>query len=104
MPNIIVHAFTWTLHLLFPARGRHRAPEPPAPVAIPVPPAQAPPWSRPWTGPSADTARAIFTADEAQDLTREQRERFYATAWAELGWDYPCTAEGVHQVSAEVTP
>ncbi|MFF6971430.1 MULTISPECIES: hypothetical protein [Streptomyces] len=59
-------------------------------------------WSRPWTGPSSDTARTIFTAEEARGLTDEQCERFYATAWAELGWDYPYTAEGVHQVSAEV--
>ncbi|MGV9313819.1 hypothetical protein ACWDR0_16760 [Streptomyces sp. NPDC003691] len=100
MQNLIVQAFSWALHLLLPARGRHRAAAPSEPA--PAPYTSASPWSRPWTGPSSETARTIFTTDEVQGLTHEQRERFYATAWAELGWDYPYLAEGVHQVLAEV--
>ncbi|AZK95330.1 hypothetical protein B7R87_16805 [Streptomyces tsukubensis] len=100
MRDLIVQAFSWALHMLLPARGRHRGPSRSAAASTySIPPS---PWSRPWTGPSSDTARSIFTADEARSLTQEQRERFYATAWAELGCDYPYLAEGVHQVPAEV--
>ncbi|WP_231631235.1 hypothetical protein, partial [Streptomyces clavuligerus] len=57
--------------------------------------------ARPWTGPSSATARAIFTAPETHGLTPEQRERFYATAWAENGYDYTYVAtSGVHQAHA----
>ncbi|WP_197359886.1 hypothetical protein, partial [Streptomyces clavuligerus] len=68
------------------------------PLTEPVP---ASPWTRPWTGPSSATARAIFTAPETHGLTPEQRERFYATAWAENGYDYTYVAtSGVHQAHA----
>lgn len=56
-------------------------------------------WSRPWTGPSAELARSIFRAEEVAALTPECRERYFATAWAERGYDYPyLAATGVHQV------
>ncbi|MEW1549292.1 hypothetical protein [Streptomyces tsukubensis] len=100
MRDLTVRALAWALRLLLPARGRHRTS---GPVAPPAPtPTPVSPWARPWTGPSADTARAIFTAYEVHALTPEQRERFYATAWAEIGWDYPYTAENVHQVRTGV--
>lgn len=93
MRDLIVHAFTWALHHLLPARGRHRAPELPPPAA-PGPAVPVSPWCRPWTGPSAETARAVFTADAARGLDPERREGFYAVAWAELGVDYPYTGPG----------
>ncbi|MFE0422155.1 hypothetical protein [Streptomyces sp. NPDC058953] len=91
MRDLIVQAFSWALNLLFPGGGRHRAL---SPVVVPVP---VSPWARPWTGPSSATARAIFTAGEAQHLTPGQREQFYATAWAELGREYrlPSDEEGI---------
>ncbi|WP_197363575.1 hypothetical protein [Streptomyces clavuligerus] len=40
-------------------------------------------------------------APETHGLTPEQRERFYATAWAENGYDYTYVAtSGVHQAHA----
>ncbi|MGX2995187.1 hypothetical protein JNUCC64_12965 [Streptomyces sp. JNUCC 64] len=84
--------------------GRHTAdhlarPEPrPVPVSIPTP--EPDPWRRPWTGPSSAEALAVFRAEEARYLSPEQRERFYATAFAERGYDYPCLGEGVHQARA----
>ncbi|MGW3951179.1 hypothetical protein ACWEKM_09600 [Streptomyces sp. NPDC004752] len=45
-------------------------------------------WSRPWRGPSADDARAIFHAEETRSLTPEQRERWWAAAFSEIGVDY----------------
>ncbi|MEU0691461.1 hypothetical protein [Streptomyces uncialis] len=55
------------------------------------------PWAKPWPGPSSHQARSVFRAEEARALDPERRERFYATAWAELGYDYPYTAPGIHQ-------
>ncbi|MEU3598974.1 hypothetical protein ABZ714_09630 [Streptomyces sp. NPDC006798] len=92
MRDLIVQAFTRALKLLLPARGRHRDHRP-EPGPGPVPPHPPSPWSRPWHGPSAETARAVFTADEAWSLPPEQREWFYARAWADLGWEYPVPPE-----------
>ncbi|AXU12573.1 hypothetical protein [Streptomyces clavuligerus] len=93
MRDRIACALTRVLRLLLPARGRHRTTAPPTAPVVPVPePVPVSPWTRPWTGPSSATARAIFTAPETRGLTLEQRERFYATAWAELGRDYPHAA------------
>ncbi|MGX2996297.1 hypothetical protein JNUCC64_18800 [Streptomyces sp. JNUCC 64] len=82
-----------------------------APTPAPAPaPGQAPapdpnPWRRPWTGPSSAEALAIFRAEETRHLTPAQRERFYATAFAELGYDYPyaATAPGLHQAHPQPT-
>ncbi|WP_406001185.1 hypothetical protein [Streptomyces sp. NBC_00829] len=43
---------------------------------------------RPWSGPSSAQAHAIFHAEETRALTPEQRERWWATAFAEIGVDY----------------
>ncbi|MGX2996220.1 hypothetical protein JNUCC64_18395 [Streptomyces sp. JNUCC 64] len=75
----------------------------PVPVAIPTPAPDRDPWRRPWTGPSSAEALAIFRAEEAQHLSPAQRERFYATAFAERGYDYPYLARGVHQVTGTGT-
>ncbi|MGX2997464.1 hypothetical protein JNUCC64_24930 [Streptomyces sp. JNUCC 64] len=107
MRDRIAHVLVWVLaHLPLTRRarpGRHTAdhltqPEPVSgrPVAAPDPD----PWRRPWTGPSSAEALAIFRAEEARYLSPEQRERFYATAFAERGYDYPYLAEGVHQAPA----
>ena len=56
------------------------------------------PWLSPWSGPNAAEARAIFKAEEAAALDPVRRERFFATAWAERGYDYLYVAPGVHQV------
>ncbi|MEU3600531.1 hypothetical protein ABZ714_17705 [Streptomyces sp. NPDC006798] len=91
MRDLIAHAFTWMPHRLLPARGRHRAAGSTRSIP-PVPPGHESPWLRPWTGPSAQTAREVFRAPEADALTPEQRERFYATAWDELGVAYQAPA------------
>ncbi|MET3984234.1 hypothetical protein [Streptomyces sp. PvR034] len=43
---------------------------------------------RQWAGPSSADARAIFRADLSH-LSPEQRERYWATAFAEIGIEYP---------------
>ncbi|MGX2995454.1 hypothetical protein JNUCC64_14340 [Streptomyces sp. JNUCC 64] len=53
----------------------------------------APSLDRPQLGGGA----GVFRAEEARYLSPEQRERFYATAFAEHGYDYPYVARGVHQ-------
>ncbi|MGX2996522.1 hypothetical protein JNUCC64_19980 [Streptomyces sp. JNUCC 64] len=119
MRKRICHALVWVLiHLPLTRRsrpGRHTAEhlartEPASgPAAVPVPaPAPDPdpdasPWRRPWTGPSSAEALAIFRAEEARYLNPEQRERFYATAFAERGYDYPYLARGVHQATGTRT-
>ncbi|MGX2995390.1 hypothetical protein JNUCC64_14015 [Streptomyces sp. JNUCC 64] len=122
MRKRIFHALVWVLIRLPLTRrsrpGRHTAehlaetgPVPVVPTSAPRPvsvPAPAPvpepsPWRRPWTGPSSAEALAIFRAEEARDLNPEQRERFYATAFAELGYDYPYTARDVHQATGTGT-
>ncbi|MFI1868773.1 hypothetical protein [Streptomyces jumonjinensis] len=102
MRDSILRALTWVLSLLPWTRrtepGRHTArylAEHPAPAAVSA-------WSRPWGGPSAEEARAIFRAEEALKLTPVRRERYFATAWAERGYDYPYVAPGVHQVRTGV--
>ncbi|MGX2996076.1 hypothetical protein JNUCC64_17635 [Streptomyces sp. JNUCC 64] len=86
------------------ARSTATATPRPASAAAPAPAAGAEPapdpdvWRRPWTGPSSAEALEVFRAEEARYLSVEQRERFYATAFAERGYDYPYVARGVHQV------
>ncbi|MEV3870070.1 hypothetical protein [Streptomyces sp. NPDC049906] len=103
MSDRIAHALVWVLaHLPLTRRtrpGRHTAEHfttPPATSPEPAPSTSA--WQRPWPGPSSAEARAIFHAEEARHLSPERRERYYATAWAERGYDYPYVAPGVHQV------
>ncbi len=89
MRDSIARALLWVLRLLLPARGKRRAAPAASPVIVPVPrtePGAA--WSRPWRGPSAEDARAIFHAEETRSLTPEQRERWWAAAFSEIGVDY----------------
>ncbi|MFJ4799922.1 hypothetical protein [Streptomyces murinus] len=91
MRDSIVRTALWVLRLLLPAHGKRRAIPAAPPVIVPVPAPRCESvaaWSRPWHGPSADEARAIFHAKETRSLTPEQRERWRAVAFAEIGVDY----------------
>ncbi|MFE3648227.1 hypothetical protein ACFXO2_10325 [Streptomyces sp. NPDC059152] len=55
-----------------------------------------------WTGPSSTEARAIFRAKEAQTLTPEHRERWWAAAFAEIGVDYDFPTLNITPVRREV--
>lgn len=88
MRDSIARALLRVLRLLLPARGKRRA-VPAAPVTAPTSRAESrAAWSRPWQGPSAEDARAIFHAEETRSLTPEQRERWWAAAFSEIGVDY----------------
>ncbi|MCM2393942.1 hypothetical protein [Streptomyces albipurpureus] len=107
MCDRIVRALVWVLNVLpwtrRPKPGRHSAHYLTTTAPEPDPGPNSPAWSNPWTGPSSELARSIFRAEEAQLLTPECRERYFATAWAERGYDYPYTATtGVHQVPTAV--
>ncbi|MFI1865781.1 hypothetical protein [Streptomyces jumonjinensis] len=102
MLDSILRALVWVLNTIPWTRraqpGRHTAQylaARPAPVRVSA-------WSRPWGGPSAEEARAIFRADEALKLPPVKRERYFAVAFAERGYDYPYVAPGVHQVRTKV--
>ncbi|WP_329148325.1 hypothetical protein OIU91_19935 [Streptomyces sp. NBC_01456] len=101
-PNPRTTLLKWA-ERLFPARGKHRAAPAPAPESAPDPsrgtnqpdqpnpePANASvdPWRTPWRGPSAKAVRAIFHAEEVQSLTQDQRERWWAAAFLEIGVEY----------------
>lgn len=92
MRDLIVRALCWVLSVLAPwthrtAPGRHAAAYlATLPTATPAPMS---PWANPWTGPSAEEVRAIFRAEETLRLTPVRRERFFATAFAECGIEYP---------------
>ncbi|MGW8975104.1 hypothetical protein [Streptomyces platensis] len=89
MRDSIARALVRVLSLLLPARGKRRAALATPPEAAPEPrPEPAAAWARPWRGPSADDARAIFKAEETRTLTPEQRERWFAAAFSEIGVDY----------------
>ncbi|MCM2391290.1 hypothetical protein [Streptomyces albipurpureus] len=103
MCDRIARALVWVLNTLHwtrrPQPGRHSANYLTTTAPEPNSGPNSSAWSRPWTGPSAELARSIFRAEEAQLLIPECRERYFATAWAERGYDYPYTATtGVHQV------
>ncbi|MFI1885326.1 hypothetical protein [Streptomyces jumonjinensis] len=102
MLDSILRALVWVLNTIPWTRraqpGRHTAQY----LAAQPAPVRVSPWSRPWGGPSADEARAIFRAEEALRLPPVKRERYFATAWAERGYDYPYVASGVHQVRTKV--
>lgn len=102
MPDLIA-CLVRLLSLLFPATGKHRATPAPAPEPAPNPsreagrpeqpnpePANASvnPWRTPWRGPSSEAVRAIFHAEEVRSLTPDQRERWWAAAFFEIGVDY----------------
>ncbi|MFE0189273.1 hypothetical protein [Streptomyces sp. NPDC058989] len=118
MTDLILRALKHLCSLLFPARGKHRATPAPAPEPAPNPsrrtrrpeqtnpePANASvnPWLTPWRGPSGKEVREIFHAEEVQSLTPEQRERWWATAFFEIGIDYDfptINITGVHPAAA----
>ncbi|MGW7008716.1 hypothetical protein ACWGCW_39550 [Streptomyces sp. NPDC054933] len=93
MRDSIARALMWVLRLLMPAHGRHSGGHQ---GAVRTAPAPTPTPYRPglWRGPSSTEARAIFRAEETLTLTPEQRERYWATAFAEIGVDYPYRYEG----------
>ncbi|MFF4934987.1 hypothetical protein ACFY2H_39960 [Streptomyces griseofuscus] len=91
MRDSIARTLLWVLRLLLPAHGKRRAIPAASPAIVPAPAPRSEStaaWSRPWHGPSADEARAIFHAEETRSLTPEQRERWWAVAFAEIGVDY----------------
>ncbi|MGX2995321.1 hypothetical protein JNUCC64_13665 [Streptomyces sp. JNUCC 64] len=107
MRDRIARALVWVLTRLPLTRrtrpGRHTAAYLTHPEPAPTPePAVSPARHRPWTGPSSAEAAAVFRAEEARYLPPHHRERFYAAAFAERGYDYP-PARGVHQARPEAT-
>lgn len=103
MRDSIARALVWVLSLLLPARGKRRATPATPPEVAPEPwPEPAAAWARPWRGPSADDARAIFKAEETRTLTPEQRERWFATAFATIGVDYDFPTINITPVRAGV--
>jgi hypothetical protein len=51
------------------------------------------PWARPWTGPTKEDARRIFTAEATRGLRRIE-ERRTALSEAAAGRDYPYSYPG----------
>ncbi|MEW1549325.1 hypothetical protein [Streptomyces tsukubensis] len=106
MRDSIARAFAWVLRLCLPARGRHRAPEPPDPVVICAPRTPVPAHVLARTLPSPDPFRIPPYMDPGHVERRreawKQRERRLAIALALAGVDYPYVAEGVHQVTRGV--
>ncbi|MFE7315168.1 hypothetical protein ACFU7T_19115 [Streptomyces sp. NPDC057555] len=101
MRDAIARALVRVLRILLPARGRHAA----TPNTTPEPatePTTPPATRRQWTGPSSTQVRAIFRAEEAQRLTPEQRERWWAAAFAEIGVDYDFPTLNITPVRREV--
>ncbi|WP_411146330.1 hypothetical protein [Streptomyces sp. x-80] len=94
MRDLIARILAWMLTALTPRRpGRHTAEyqaDQPAPSAEPVSP-----WSRPWTSPTKEEARAIFRQQvEATLALQVIRERRRAAALATMGVDYPYSYPG----------
>ncbi|MFK0289963.1 hypothetical protein ACIQU6_05655 [Streptomyces sp. NPDC090442] len=91
MRDVIAHALAWVLVLL-PRSRRHIAPGRHSAAYFAARPTPEPvitnPWLEPWRGPSAAMVREIFHAGEVQSLTPEQRERWWAAAFCEIGIDY----------------
>lgn len=101
MRDAIARALTRVLALLpwiqRPDPGRHSA----AFFASQPAPTTMNPWLEPWQGPSAAAVRGIFHAGEVQLLTPEQRERWWAAAFCEIGVDYDfptLNITGAHRV------
>jgi len=90
MRDAIARALAWVLALLpwtgRPRPGRHSATF--FAQQATSEPVSVNPWLKPWRGPSAEMVREIFHAEEVQSLTPEQRERWWAAAFFEIGVDY----------------
>jgi hypothetical protein len=94
MRDAIARVLAWALSLLTPRRpGRHTAEY--LACCVPTGPIDVSPWSKPWTGPTKDEARALFQqqAETTIEVTAV-RERRRAAALATLGIDYPYTYAG----------
>lgn len=96
MRDAIAHILCWVLPLSPPRTlrrtpGRHSAEYLKAVTIIPPTLHTA----RPWSGPSSQDARAVFRAD-VSSLTPEQRERRWAIAFSDIGFDYPYGYAGDH--------
>ncbi|MCX5203899.1 hypothetical protein OG897_20880 [Streptomyces sp. NBC_00237] len=103
MRDSIARLITWVLSVLAPSTrtpGKHSA------AYLTDRPAAEPetvsPWARPWTGPSAETVRGIFHAEETDGLNPDQRERWRAVAFSELGLDYDFPTVNIHAVRRTV--
>jgi hypothetical protein len=99
MRDRIARTLVWVLHIVLPARGRHRAPEPSPAVFVicaprtPIPPhvlartvpvrwpVRVPPYLREW-----------IDAQEAE--WERQRQRRVSAAAAALGYDVPFAFDG----------
>ncbi|WJV49183.1 hypothetical protein [Streptomyces flavofungini] len=66
-------------------------------------PDPVPAWFKPWRTPSAETVREIFHAEEAQDLTPDQRERWRAAAFSEIGVEYDFDTINITAVRRKVS-
>ncbi|WP_372411068.1 hypothetical protein [Streptomyces luteireticuli] len=97
MRDRILRVLRWALRLLLPAHGEHRTTAPttpePAPELVPVTLGISV-WRKPWRTPSSAEAREIFRSPEVWGRTPEQRDHWFATAWAERGYDYPHRYKG----------
>ncbi|QDY79820.1 hypothetical protein [Streptomyces qinzhouensis] len=106
MRDSIARALAWVLCLCFPARGRHRAPDRPTPVIICAPRTPIPLHVLARTVPTREPFRippymAEWSARQQREEER-RRERRTALALADIGIDYPYTADHVHQVMTGV--
>ncbi len=91
MRDSIARLLIWALSVLAPRTrrpGKHTAAYLADLPALAPEPAPASPWARPWTGPSAETVRSIFHAEETHGLSPDQCERWRAAAFSEIGLDY----------------
>ncbi|MEU3188377.1 hypothetical protein ABZ707_29910 [Streptomyces sp. NPDC006923] len=85
MRDSIARILVWLLLLRLPSRKRRHGAVRKAARHVPAAVRRQPGWR----GPSSAEARAIFRDKAADRLTPQQRERFWATAFAEIGVDYP---------------
>lgn len=93
MRDAIARALSWVLSVLAPRRpGRHSA----AFLAGQPEPALVNPWSRPWTSPTKEEARALLRqqSEETLELRWKQKERRRALYFATRGVDLPYTYDG----------
>ncbi|MDX3855622.1 hypothetical protein [Streptomyces sp. AK02-01A] len=86
MRDSIAQILVWPLLLRLPSRKRRPGAVREAARHVPAAVRHRP---GPWRGPSSAEARAFFRDEAAARLTPQQRERFWATAFAEIGVDYP---------------
>lgn len=94
MRDAIARALSWVLSFFVPRRpGRHSAEY--LVCCVPTGPVHESPWSKPWTGPTKEEARALFQRQAETTIELAAiRERRRAAALATMGVDYPYTYDG----------